>query len=79
MSKYFKNFTEEIGEVYVKLCSDNAAKEQFSSHGKIFRHPSRGTFMINYYGVMHKASFIGDRSFLFSHKRKEYYAQLEDC
>ena len=80
MSRYFKNFTEEIGEVYVKPCSEETANERFASHGKLFKHPIKGTFMIDYYGVKHKAIFCGNRAFIFSHKRKEYYEQLEqDC
>ena len=77
MSSYFKNFSEKIGEVYVKPCSDNTAKDSFTSHGTMYKHPQRDSYMIDYYGSLHKAKEVGSRSFIFSHKKKEFYAELE--
>ena len=80
MSQYFKNFTEEIGEVYVKPCSDDTDKDQFTSHGKLFRNPKTKTYMIKYDDTCHNARSANPHGYIFSHKRIEYYAELEhDC
>ena len=78
MSRYFINFTEEIGEVYVKPATDEAVDESFTSHWKLYWNPKRDSYMINYYGRRHKARATGQGVFLFSEKRKEYIAQLEN-
>ena len=76
MRQYFKNFTEELGEVRVKLCNEDD-NIRFTKHGKLFKNPKTDTFMINYYGVLHKAKSTNMYGYIFSHKRKEYYAELE--
>ena len=77
MSKYFINFTEEIGEVRVKPCSNDTGNDPFTSHGTLYKHLKKESYMIKYYGVSHKAQETLTGCFLFSHKKTEYYAELE--
>ena len=77
MKQYFKNFKERIGEVYVKPCSENL-DAPFVSHGDLYKNPKTEKFMITFNGVNHRARCTNSTcGYIFSHKRKEYYAELE--
>ncbi len=76
MSRYFINFIEEIGEVYVKPATEEAIEKR--KHGKLYKNTKRGTYMIEYYGSQHKARELNFRIYLFSKDRREYIAELEE-
>ena len=78
MSRYFKNFTNELGEVHVKKSSENSDNERFSSHGKLYMNPKTNTYMIDYYGSKHKAQGFNGCGFFFSHKGETYIGKLEE-